>query len=216
VLDTNNGPFLWYAGSNDASNNGFPIDFIPTAFEGYFQLTSVGNDALEIDVFFNKQGSLLSAAFFIDSTSTSGYQHFSIPPNVPLLDVPDTVQMYIMLNNSSDSTHVGSSFTLDDLVLTRFSSVSTVKGPSLELGTNFPNPFARNTTIRYTIPTLGQVSLTVYNILGEQVAVLENGIKSAGSHEIRFERGNLPAGLYSYRLSTSDSQSTVRFLQILN
>src|ERR1039457_6100623 len=29
VLDTNNGPFLWYAGSNDASNNGFPIDFIP-------------------------------------------------------------------------------------------------------------------------------------------------------------------------------------------
>ena len=212
--DTTNGTFLWYAANNDAQD-GFGINFPPVAFEGYYKLTSVGNDALEIDVFYSKQGYLLSASIFVDSTSGSGYRFFSIPPDIPLSDIPDTVTMYIMLNNSSGLTHMGTSFVLDDIAVTGSSSVSTVQNPGLPLEQNFPNPFGTNTTIQYSLPTADKVSLVVFNILGERMAVLENGVETAGRHEVHLERGNLPAGIYSYQLSTASGLNATRFLQIV-
>ena len=61
---------------------------------------------------------------------------------------------------------------------------------------NYPNPFNPSTKIRYSIPKSGQVKLSVFNLLGEEVAVLVNEVKEAGFHEATFNAYNLPSGTY--------------------
>ena len=68
------------------------------------------------------------------------------------------------------------------------------------LSANYPNPFNPETTIRYALPQAGQVRLVVYDLLGHEVAVLVDGLQSAGDHTVRFGAGDLPSGAYVYRL----------------
>jgi hypothetical protein len=67
---------------------------------------------------------------------------------------------------------------------------------------NYPNPFNPTTTVRYDLPRDGQTRLTVYNLLGRQVAELVNERQSAGRYEVRFEASDLPSGMYFYRLES--------------
>lgn len=68
------------------------------------------------------------------------------------------------------------------------------------LSQNYPNPFNPSTTIRVALPDDAEVSLIVYNTLGQKVAELMNGTLSAGYHDVKFDASNLPSGLYIYRV----------------
>jgi hypothetical protein len=70
-----------------------------------------------------------------------------------------------------------------------------------ELEQNFPNPFNPSTVIRYAVVESGAVKLEVFNMLGQRVALLDEGVKVAGSYTATFEAGNLPSGVYTYRLT---------------
>ncbi|HQJ45479.1 MAG TPA: T9SS type A sorting domain-containing protein, partial [Ignavibacteriaceae bacterium] len=69
---------------------------------------------------------------------------------------------------------------------------------------NYPNPFNPGTTIKYSIPADGFVKLSVYNLLGEEVANLVNGHQKAGRYEVNFNAGSLSSGMYVYRLETQN------------
>ena len=79
---------------------------------------------------------------------------------------------------------------------------------------NYPNPFNPSTTIRYALPSKSNVTLTVYNTLGQQVALLQNGEQDAGYHEIKFEARNLGSGVYFYRIQAGDFVETKRLLLV--
>lgn len=85
---------------------------------------------------------------------------------------------------------------------------------SLSLEQNFPNPFNPSTTIQYALPAAAKVTLTVYNLLGQQVAVLVNGQQPAGNYQISFNAKNLSSGVYFYRLSAG-SQNLVRRMTLV-
>lgn len=83
-----------------------------------------------------------------------------------------------------------------------------------KLEQNYPNPFNPTTTIAFTIPAFfhpspyqGEgprerlVSLTVYNLLGQEIATLVKGNLNPGSHKVKFDAANLPSGIYFYTLS---------------
>jgi len=57
-----------------------------------------------------------------------------------------------------------------------------------------------------------EVTLTVFNTLGQQVALLQNGEQEAGYHEVRFEGSGLSSGVYFYRLRAGDWVETKQFL----
>jgi len=73
---------------------------------------------------------------------------------------------------------------------------------------NYPNPFNPTTTISYQIPTEGNVSLKVYDVLGKEVAVLIDEYKDAGRHSVDFNGSNLTSGIYLYKLESGNFSIT--------
>ena len=69
-----------------------------------------------------------------------------------------------------------------------------------ELNQNYPNPFNPTTTISFTLSKVENVRLTVYNIIGQEVASLVNGQMNAGLHIVTFNAAKLATGIYFYRL----------------
>ncbi|MBK7256285.1 MAG: T9SS type A sorting domain-containing protein [Ignavibacteriae bacterium] len=69
------------------------------------------------------------------------------------------------------------------------------------LDQNYPNPFNPSTTIAYHLPVRTHLRLAVFNVLGQQVDVLQNGECDAGSHTVRFDAAGLPSGIYFFRLN---------------
>ena len=81
-----------------------------------------------------------------------------------------------------------------------------------ELDQNYPNPFNPATTIKYSIPEDGFVKLEVYNLLGESVATLINGMQKAGRYEVNFNASNLSSGIYIYKLKSGKFNSVKKML----
>jgi hypothetical protein len=79
---------------------------------------------------------------------------------------------------------------------------------------NYPNPFNPSTAIKYQIPQSGKVTLTIYDILGKEVARLVNGYKNAGNYNINFDASNLPTGIYFYQLKVNDFVSLKKMILI--
>ena len=68
------------------------------------------------------------------------------------------------------------------------------------LDQNYPNPFNPSTKIRFSIPEASNVKLSVYNAIGEEIAVPANGFYEAGYHEVTFKASNLSSGVYLYKI----------------
>lgn len=82
---------------------------------------------------------------------------------------------------------------------------------SIQLAQNYPNPFNPSTIISFKIAgaAAGEpISLRVFDIIGREVAVLVNEPKSNGLHTVRFDASGLAAGMYMYRLETSNATET--------
>lgn len=85
---------------------------------------------------------------------------------------------------------------------------------ALDIRQNYPNPFNNLTTISYSLPTAGQTSLEVYNILGQRVMLVDLGFGEAGFHSYRFDAPGLPSGMYLYRLRGLGLSPTKKFTVI--
>jgi len=93
---------------------------------------------------------------------------------------------------------LGLAFAYDGLV--GVNDEITNQPTKFELSQNYPNPFNPTTVISYALPYAANVSLKVYNTLGQQVAVLENAFKQAGVYKVNFDASKLSSGVYIYTL----------------
>jgi len=69
---------------------------------------------------------------------------------------------------------------------------------------NFPNPFNPETQIRYSVPHSSFVSLKVYNLMGQEVATLFEGIRQLGNYTAIFDGTGLSSGVYLYRMTAEN------------
>ncbi|HUL43269.1 MAG TPA: T9SS type A sorting domain-containing protein [Bacteroidota bacterium] len=93
--------------------------------------------------------------------------------------------------------------------------------PTYALEQSYPNPFNPSTTIRYQLPSESHVSIKVYNVAGQVVAVLRDGIEPAGFRSVTWDASGFASGIYFYDLITSrtdkpaESFSQVRKMMLI-
>jgi len=74
---------------------------------------------------------------------------------------------------------------------------------TFNLSQNYPNPFDPSTFITYQIPTDAMVTLKIFNLLGNEIKTLENGLTTAGSHQVQFNAKGLSSGVYFYTIQAN-------------
>ncbi len=85
---------------------------------------------------------------------------------------------------------------------------------SFDLAQNYPNPFNPSTSIRFSIPEEGFVTLKVFNIIGQEVATLVNEVKTTGNYEVSFDASQLTSGIYFYTINTGNYSQTKKMMLI--
>ena len=88
---------------------------------------------------------------------------------------------------------------------------------SYALGQNYPNPFNPSTKISYSIPINNrsetqEVKLTIYDVLGKEIAILVNKEQKAGYYETQFDASNLTSGVYFYRLQVGSFNESKKMI----
>ncbi|NQT24325.1 T9SS type A sorting domain-containing protein [candidate division KSB1 bacterium] len=96
--------------------------------------------------------------------------------------------------------------------LTQIDAENKTQPANYTLSQNYPNPFNPTTEIAYRIPKSGEVRLTVYNISGQEIAILVDDVLPAGLHYTRFSAHDLPASIYLYKLETADFTNTRKMI----
>lgn len=188
----------------------FPVNHRYARLTGFYQFQPQGNDSLGILIILFKNGMGIGGGVSVLGGSTSGYVQFTAPIQYNTSEVPDSAQVFIVVGDTTiNAGTIGSYFLMDDLALEGTVGIADVGEPSLPtefaLEQNYPNPFNPATTFRFTLPRAADVQLSVYNLLGQEMARVVEGRFSAGHHEIRWQAGNLPGGVYLYRMTARDA-----------
>lgn len=92
--------------------------------------------------------------------------------------------------------------------------VKGTKPTEYQLTQNYPNPFNPSTTIRYSVPRAGLVSLKIYNTLGQVVATLVNAQQEVGTYSVSFDASKLSSGIYLYNLTSGSFSQTKKMLLV--
>ncbi len=118
-----------------------------------------------------------------------------------------TTQLKIRFRLTSDAGVVGDGWYVDDVKLTNYcGNLVGISGNNnsipfkYALEQNYPNPFNPATVIKYQLPKTSNVKISVFDILGKEVAALVNGNVEAGYHQVEFNGSNFASGLYIYKI----------------
>ncbi|MEJ2507481.1 MAG: T9SS type A sorting domain-containing protein [Ignavibacteriaceae bacterium] len=85
---------------------------------------------------------------------------------------------------------------------------------NFQLNQNYPNPFNPSTTISFTLPKSGHVTLKIFNAIGEEVTTIIDSFVEVGSHSFNCNAEGLTSGIYLYRLSTEGVVLTKKMLYL--
>jgi hypothetical protein len=197
---------------------GTPYSEKPKYFTGYYKYSGKGSDKMVIYAGFRKGGSGLAVAEFNITQDTSIYTPFTIAINWPVNSMtPDSVYINMTIlgyNGSTQTAHLGSEMFVDDLKFTNTLGVASNLSASFALAVPMPNPAIDETTIGYTLDRSGLATLSIYDVTGKLVARPISEFKPAGTYATRVTVGNLPSGVYFYRLTNGD-RSLMHQMQVV-
>ena len=137
-----------------------------------------------------------------------------------LYDAPSTDHAWRLSFNSNTGNFVQNFLHNADFVDIGWENITSVDEFGTEvpntfaLNQNYPNPFNPTTTISFNLAETAEVTLDVYNVLGQEVASLVNKELPSGLHQVSFEASNLQSGTYYYRIK-ADSYSEVKKMVLL-
>lgn len=123
------------------------------------------------------------------------------PPNDGFFDVTATYPGAISNNPASDWTKNWTSY---PTLITDVTENQNLVGTDFKLEQNYPNPFNPSTIINFSVPEASYIKLVVYNILGQEVAVLVDEFVNAGNYSKAFNAEGLSTGLYIYKLESNN------------
>jgi hypothetical protein len=204
-IDANNGTVVGQSGTIlRTTNGGIPVELTSfTAFSqsGYIELnwsTATETNNMIFEVERRNEDSDFILVGFVEGkgTTTEPHEYFYIDRNVTT-----GKYFYRLKQVDFDGTFEYSNEIEVDASPTSFS-----------LEQNYPNPFNPSTTIKFNLPVKEFVSLKIYDVLGNEVAVILNEEKPAGLHSIEFEASGLASGIYFYKLLAGSNITTRKMI----
>ncbi len=207
AISNNNGTYPPLIIAGKLGSSGFPISQNYSTFSGYYKLSSVQGDKLVVTVTVTSNGKGIGG-WAKEFTAASSYTIFSLPITYSQTGTADTCLITFTLGNDTAGTaHAGSVFYIDDLSLSGNATAvnDNVQSLSFNLLQNYPNPFNPTTTINFEIPVRENVSLIIYNTLGQKLRTLIDGSRSAGHYQVSWDGKdsngeNVSSGIYLYRI----------------
>ena len=180
------------------------ISFEGTFEEGKIILTwqtasELNNSGFQIEKSFNNTNWFI-LGFVNGSGTTTNINHYSFFDNEIISDI----QYYRLKQIDYDGTYEYS-----DVIEVEIGTPS-----DYFLSQNYPNPFNPSTKIKYSIKANGLVQLSVYDILGKEVANLVNENKEAGYYSVDYNASHLPSGVYFYSMQSGEFVSSKKMLLI--
>jgi len=149
-----------------------------------------------------------------ESGSTSGWVEYSIDLESHVGNEIDQV-IIIPVGDNSAATYLDNVYFSDSSELTVSTYKEIYRVESFSLNQNYPNPFNPSTTISFTLRNAVNVTLRIYNVIGQEVATLINGnTMNMGTHTISFNASSLSSGMYLYRLEAGSFTSTKTMMLI--
>jgi hypothetical protein len=157
------------------------------------------------------------ATINMDSSLTPRYVDYRLP--IICIGLPDFVNIryrVTAVDNTgwesvkSDFAHITIGSQDQALKL----SLNKLTPEKYALHQNYPNPFNPATFIKFDIASAGHVKLSVYNLLGEEIILLVDGHRPAGSYSVVFDGLNLPSGIYVYRLNSANFTESKKMVLI--
>ena len=134
---------------------------------------------------------------------------------------PTVSDLFTINVNTGEGTIVGSVglMALTDLAFAETGFIVSVDGSDdktiptdYTLFQNYPNPFNPSTAIEFSLPVNSNVTLTIYNLLGQVVTTLVNEDKPAGTYSVEFNATSLPSGIYFYKLEAGNFIQTKKMV----
>jgi len=204
-------PPIVYGNTTDSSN-------LTSAVASYSVVTNTSSSPLTI-IFFQRNQSYpngwsvqMCSGIYCYSGDSSIYEH--LPPNGK-----DTISVHFYYDTINGSGHVSivvkdslSGDTISQQFGAEINPVgirqigTIVKG--FALGQNYPNPFNPTTNIHFSLPKDGDVSLKIYDILGNEVATVVSGNVKAGTYNAEVDASNWASGVYFYKLTAGNFVET--------
>ena len=196
VADNFNDGAAFIVDDFQAGNGIVPVEFAT------FSATSVGAD---VQLNWSTASETNNKGFFVERKSTSG--EFA---SVGFIDGSGTTTLVKEYSFIDKGVGVGTyTYRLKQVDFDGTSDYSKavevdVTAPNtFALNQNFPNPFNPSTKISFSLATDAKVTLSVYNVLGQEVATLVNGAMSAGVHSVNFDASSLVSGLYIAKITAT-------------
>jgi hypothetical protein len=194
-------PVLWTS---------FPFSTRPASLTGYFKFFPTSGDEFFAAIALYKGADLIGAGVYQTDDTKSSYTQFYADIIYISAEVPDMAIITIGTEGSDgDDPNVGTYYIVDHLELSNITDVKDGAAPlSFNLEQNYPNPFNPSTVISYQVASEEFVLLKVYDIIGNEVAVLVNEVKQPGSYKVSFNAGSLSNGMYIYSITAGKFKQT--------
>ncbi len=213
-LNARTGDYVWALGPSAGSYNYLTVDGYqnfsssPNPYLSFWvKKANGGTGALSVEV--SNDGGFNWTNLAQPSFSGNTYKNYSY-------SLKNYKQNNVVLRIGAYSPY-GDTYLIDDIEIadsTGYTGVEDLAGitpDNFELSQNYPNPFNPSTTIRYALPSESKVTITIFNLLGQEVASLVNDVKSSGYHEVIFKASDLSSGVYLYKISAISTIDSKEF-----
>jgi len=173
---------------NDMPTAGFE----PTVNKNVVSFADLSNDNLD------PNGGIIAWAWDFGNGQTSEEQN----PVATYDAVGEFTVTLVVTDNEGATAEFSSSVDVVEVTSVEAETLPT----AFEVFQNYPNPFNPSTQIKFAVPSAQKVSVEIFNIIGQRVAVLANGQNySAGFHSVTFDASKLSSGTYIYRVMAKDA-----------
>ncbi|MFQ5772637.1 MAG: T9SS type A sorting domain-containing protein [bacterium] len=187
------------------------VDPILEYYRWFFTKSIAGDDFLQVDISNDSGRTWVNLEKVAATENSWTARQFRISDYLP---ATTTMLVRFITADSGDASVVDAlvdDFSVYD-ISTSVENIPTYIPRHYILYQSYPNPFNPSTTISYDLPVASKVKLTVFNILGQEIATLVDDYQEAGGYKITYDFSGLASGIYLYRLEADNFIATQKML----